>query len=177
MSARSRWSTARRAFPPTRLAAANLRCGCCHSSLLMYPLLGAAAGPSEVPVVLGRYSAFLAVMLAACAAIVILGVYALRRGWFRIEQVAVIALALISYFLPGSNQVQALWGLGFVLPSYYGVRRPSRCARLRCAMRVPATARLARVLERGRLARRPRSRRRGVRDRRPLAADVFCAGQ
>ena len=85
--------------------------------LLLYPLLGAAAGRSEVRVVFGRYSVLLTAMLTACCATVALGFYAVRRGWLRLEQLTVIAISVIAYLLPGSNQVQALAGIGLVLPA------------------------------------------------------------
>lgn len=86
-----------------------------------YVLAGLIGATSETPIVLGRYSYQAAALIVVCA-----GVYAAaavgvavsrRRPLSAIEAVALLALILLTFVVPGSNAVQRVPLVQYLLPA------------------------------------------------------------
>lgn len=82
-----------------------------------YPLIGLVLSRSEVPIVVGRYSPFLAAILLGCVAIYAIALAAHARRMHSVGALCLIALAVATVAVPSSNAGQRLPAIGLVLPA------------------------------------------------------------
>lgn len=82
-----------------------------------YVAIGLVAATSESPVVLGRYSYQAAALILVCVALYGAAFVSWRRELSAIEAMSLLALVTLTFIVPGSNAVQRLPLVQYLLPA------------------------------------------------------------
>jgi lysophospholipase L1-like esterase len=86
-------------------------------ALFLYVLGGLVLARSESPVVLGRYSLQAAGLLVVCGAVYVAAIAAGRSARPRLAQLTLLVLAALTFVVLGSNAVQRIPFVQYVLPA------------------------------------------------------------